>query len=373
MPPFASPPRYALIDALRALACLAVVLFHTEEGGHIPLFLAAMPAWIQAIFTHGHAGVSVFFVISGFVIAHSMAADEVDGRYVGRFMLRRSLRLDPPYWAAIALALGSAWLAARMVPGKSFEWPSAENLLLHVMYLMDFFGAPKINTAFWTLCLEIQFYLSFVLLMWLATAWGRRIGRGDLREWLLYGAALVAALWASPWAPFNVPGLFLAHWDLFMAGVLVRRALTMTSRRGVICCAAYLALLTALHGAWRPDVSVFVGLAAALAMLIGGLQGWLQTFSGGRLLRWLGLISYSLYLTHSPLTGAGFRLGYLITGRSAATEALWLALVVAGCCVFAWGFFLVFERLGLHWSKQIALHRPQAPLAERPALARAEA
>lgn len=353
--------RYAFIDALRAIACLMVVFFHAREGGHIDALVAAAPAWVDSLLHHGDAGVAIFFVISGFVIANAMFRDDVDGNYVGRFLVRRSLRLDPPYWAAIALALAGAWVSARVVPGKVFEMPSVTDLLLHATYLVDLAQRPLINPVYWTLCLEIQFYLSFALLMWLASRLGRRLGRTRARDLVLAGCALVAALWTTPLAPFHVHGLFLDHWHLFIAGVLIRRALDgAPNQQASLLCYGNLVLLAVLQALFGTESGVWIGLGAGVLVLVGGQQGWLRTLTGGALLQWLGLISYSLYLTHNTVTGAMFRIGYKITGRSVATEALWLALVVVGCCVFAWIFFLVFERAGLRWSKMVAAHKPSA-------------
>lgn len=363
-----SLPRYAAIDALRALACLAVVLYHAKEGGHISALYDVMPAVFLGVFDYGYSGVSVFFVISGFVIAHSMYADRVGGGYAARFMLRRSLRLDPPYWASIALAVGSAYVAAKVVPGKIFEAPTFESLLLHVTYLIDLAGQPPINSVYWTLCLEMQFYLSFVLLMWVATMWGRRIGVDNARKWILLFAALVAALWTTPWKPFNFPGLFLEHWHLFMMGVLVRYALDAArSRQQRAWCVACIAVLVAAGTIWQASVSEFLGIAIGLLLLAGGRYSALLSWSGGRLLQWLGLISYSLYLTHNNITGMVFRFGYKITGRTVATEFVWLVVATIACCLFAWVFFLIFERTGLRLSKMIALRPPRkqpAPVNE---------
>src|SRR5687767_8776 len=104
--------RFTFVDALRGVAALAVVLFHAVEGGHIPDLMAVMPAWLTAMISHGHLGVAVFFVLSGFVIAHATYGQTITLSYLGRFMLRRSIRLDPPYWFAIAVAVGFAVLSA---------------------------------------------------------------------------------------------------------------------------------------------------------------------------------------------------------------------------------------------------------------------
>jgi peptidoglycan/LPS O-acetylase OafA/YrhL len=98
MPTATSPigGRFKFVDALRGIAAVSVVLFHLKEGKHIPNLYALMPKWLQTLFDHGVLGVSIFFVLSGFVIAHSLYKQHVTLRLAGRFMLRRSIRLDPP-------------------------------------------------------------------------------------------------------------------------------------------------------------------------------------------------------------------------------------------------------------------------------------
>lgn len=103
---------------MRGLAALAVVLFHAVEGKHIPLLQAAMPSWCESLIRHGHLGVAVFFVLSGFVISHSLNDIRVTFPVAGRFMVRRSIRLDPPYWAAIVVALAFALISSKVLPGK---------------------------------------------------------------------------------------------------------------------------------------------------------------------------------------------------------------------------------------------------------------
>src|SRR5689334_15625966 len=94
----AASGRFLFVDALRGFAALGVVIFHFTEADHIPLLASALPAWVVLILNHGNLGVPVFFVLSGFVIAHSVHSERVTMPFAAKFMLRRSLRLDPPYW-----------------------------------------------------------------------------------------------------------------------------------------------------------------------------------------------------------------------------------------------------------------------------------
>src|SRR5471030_2381991 len=94
--------RMPALDAIRGVACLAVVWYHVYCFSALPQLLK-LPSWIDRIIRHGFLGVEVFFVLSGVVIALSILGDRITWAYLGRFALRRSLRLDPPYWAALVL------------------------------------------------------------------------------------------------------------------------------------------------------------------------------------------------------------------------------------------------------------------------------
>ena len=115
---------YAFVQALRGIAALWVVLFHAYAGGHIPALHAALPAALSwLIFETGHLGVAVFFTLSGFVIAHSLAGATMDPRNWGRFMLRRSIRLDPAYWASMGIVIAVAAVSASVKGEAAWTGP----------------------------------------------------------------------------------------------------------------------------------------------------------------------------------------------------------------------------------------------------------
>src|SRR5271163_824876 len=107
--------RLSFVDALRGVAATGVLLFHALEGHHVTAFFASLPAWLQFPVEHGSLGVAIFFVLSGFVISHSLYRQRMTLNLLGRFCLRRSLRLDPPYWFAIALSLAFGVLSTAVV------------------------------------------------------------------------------------------------------------------------------------------------------------------------------------------------------------------------------------------------------------------
>ena len=187
--------RFLFIDAMRGIAAMLVVLFHANEGKHIPTLFQNLPRWFQLIIENGNHGVAIFFVLSGFVISHSVYSHRVTGTFISRFVVRRSLRLDPPYWVAIAVTLGFAYLSAAFIPDKATpEW-SLNQIIAHFFYLQAILGFPHVNDVFWTLCLEVQFYLVYIGLLLIARNDPQQRLHGRYTVWVLGAAAAISTLW----------------------------------------------------------------------------------------------------------------------------------------------------------------------------------
>jgi peptidoglycan/LPS O-acetylase OafA/YrhL len=184
-----------------------VVLFHANAGNHIETVRANTPAWLYGlVFEAGHYGVAIFFALSGFVIAHSIRDADLTGSFLARFALRRSLRLDPPYWLSIAFALLLSPLSLK-VTGKLHNLPSSPQVLAHLVYVQEIARVPEIVPAYWTLTYEVQFYIVLV-----ASLVASRLG-GPV---ILSGLAVLSALGLYP----DIPGLFVKLWCAFYVGTL---------------------------------------------------------------------------------------------------------------------------------------------------------
>lgn len=212
------PERFTVVHALRGLAALWVVLFHVSEAGHIAGLRSQLPSWADIIFTAGHLGVAIFFALSGFVITHSVAGASITAGYLGRFALRRSIRLDPPYWASILFVVGFGYISAQ-VKGEAFAPPSFPQVLAHLFYLQTLLGYQQINWVYWTLTYEIQFYLVLVLLI--IAAQRLRIPAPLI---VLLPFAATVGFWLGVVTPPT--GLFVDLWHAFLAGVLAYWAKT---------------------------------------------------------------------------------------------------------------------------------------------------
>lgn len=350
--------RFTFVDALRGVASLSVVLYHASEGGHITGLLALLPTWVAQLMKQGGLGVAVFFVLSGFVIAHSVAASRVTLSFVARFMLRRSIRLDPPYWVAIALAITAAYLSAHFVIGKAQPEFSIAQTAAHIFYLQGILGYPGINTVFWTLCQEVQFYFVYVLLLALSQNDPAKLMQGRATAFAFVVAALISLLWPLGLLtdePYR--GSFLPLWHGFLVGAGAYWA--WRSPSVALYCLAYTVVLL-VAGTVRGDSFTIACSLTAIVLWVVAARGRLYSALDWRWLQGLGAISYSLYLTHNPITAATFWLGYTLTGRSPALEALWWTITLASCIAFASAMWWLVERPSINLARRIRLEKARS-------------
>lgn len=288
--------RFRFVDDLRGVAATGVALSH---------LVWLLPSWLH-VFELGRLGVEVFFVISGFVMAYSLRDADISGSFIGRFALRRSIRLDPPYWAVIVLELVVLMLWIEPLP-------PLRDILLNAVYLHEITSSYPIVIVAWTLCLELQFYLVLVLLLGLRQALRRRLGVDRVATDLLaFGPLAVASLLVGlsplfevyvdvtigpPWA------LFLPYWYLFFSGVLL--AWVLIDGRPTWWVLGYQGIVVAAMVSYpergllpEEDLSALAGVVVVTLFLAVGRTEVLQRGFGVPLISYLGRISYSLYLVH---------------------------------------------------------------------------
>jgi len=326
--------RLVFIDALRGIAALAVAAYHIERYG--PLARPAsriIEGPLENVIRHGWMGVQVFFVISGFVIAYSLRKAWMTPGYLGNYALRRSIRLDPPYWATIAVALALHFLAPRLlnIPSPMDASPTGRQIAWHALYLQNVMGYDNLSVGLWTLCIEVQFYLLYAIMLAVAqrfcgaARWQRGGGGAALIACFTPLAIISLAVYrheeaftapALAWlAPFRSDVCVLRYFWMFFLGMLVHWTLEGRTPKWLVwtylaCMAARYAwyetdeiqtgLTAAIRKRWTIEV-VVAGAAGATIFVVGSL-GRLATFGAQRWLQFLGKTSYSLYLIHYPVS-----------------------------------------------------------------------
>lgn len=368
LPPSGGKGEIPALDGIRAIAALSIVVFHTLLYLHVeylPISRATGNSWYYL-----SMGVQLFFILSGFLLFRPYARAILTGVELpswARFYQRRALRILPVYWVILAVMLASQW----QVAGK----PLWANALTHFALIHDSFPRfnRDLNGPFWTLAVEVQFYL---LLPLIAAGVARVVGRTRSAARLIGALLGVIALaevvrWADTLLMAALPSDALARGG----GSAARYILTLATMGmqgknlevffvGAICATLYvlgsehrrlshalrrriawtllsvgLAISAFAAPAWELGAVVFtpgarwgwdiisyplvVGLSFG-ALMLGIVWGgpWLRGVFESAPLRFIGHISYSVYLWHLPiLQGTLAPFGIM---------PLWLRLV----CVF---------------------------------------
>jgi len=293
---------------------------------------------VFSLSTFGRAGVQVFFVISGFVIPLALQASRYKVRDFGRFLLKRLVRLEPPYIAAICISLAIAAYHT-WVDGDRFPY-SLPQLLVHLGYLNVFFRYQWVNPIFWTLGVELQYYLAVGL------AFPILLGRNVF--WLAVAPmCLVLALRSTQQL------YIFQHLPLFLLGIAA-----FHYRQGIVDRQFFAVAMVA------PAfyALVFTGWFAALASVATAIT--IATVSVSKApLAGLGAISYSLYLIHGPV---GATVGNFVRGRVPGTSPIVVVLVsLAGCLIGAWGLYRLVELPSRRLSKRLR-YRATSGVVEAP-------
>jgi peptidoglycan/LPS O-acetylase OafA/YrhL len=348
--------RYVFVDALRGVAAVAVVICHLFY--HRWLFKSIEAGLFKTIadaMHYGARGVQIFFVISGFVIAHSLRRTTPNGSGLGNFILRRQLRLDLPYWGVIALILLQATIERQFHfirhPGAI---PSPGDLLLNMTYLHLIFRRVPVLDVGWTLCIEIQFYLFFIFALAVTTrrAMATGISKATLGAIFVTGVVCLAF---NP-APGMVQPWMIHYWPYFCAGILAYWSVQRWISLWVLpafCVPFAIALL------WSDLPSCTVtGIITAGALYILGLRGKLTTLWNGRVVQYLGRISYSLYLVHVPVIFLICRIGYQKLADNQRSAALCFTVAGLACLPAAHLFHRWIEEPSVRLAARLKRKRP---------------
>ncbi|KAB8289151.1 acyltransferase 3 [Bifidobacterium ramosum] len=360
--------RVPALDGLRGIACLVVLCYHlammfTLWGADAPYGLIPGPA-----------SVMVFFALSGVVLSLAPFAKLRAGQAYDwlRYYPRRVVRLAVPTFVAIAMGIGSGFVAWRLGSqsrsAQSVDFSGGPARILHdVLMQFDLIfnisdgvstlsGGPllRADSPVWSMTWEMFFSLTLPLAVYCVARTRRDLG---------LAVALVAAIWCS-----HVSGYFpLRLCLMFWLGVLLAKradriaAVRVSTPVEVVAFVAAVGCIE-LPEFWRTFVdsqapvlltatwSTLMNVACAALVALTMADGLLRRLLSTRPMRFLGRISFSLYLTHAILFG-GFAVVLPRIGLGNVWAQSLIALVVA--FAFAWLFYVAVERPSMRWSHDI--------------------
>lgn len=310
--PIVSNPRFGRLDGVRAVAALLVLLTHVSFVTRANIEHPLGPELARL-----NTGVSVFFVLSGFLLYRPFVAARLQGEEqpdAVPYLWRRLLRIYPAYWLALAavVALGPATIP----DAQSFLlWTSLANA-----FSPEHFLGPLLQS--YTLGVEVCFYLLVPVWAWFVRRLPGPVVRTELRALAVLGAAgvvwqLVCLALDGDWELVyrsNLPG-WLDHFAIGMALAVVHAAgHRVVGRLAALpawawWAAAALAVIAAGRGLgiersafyleWWQELGVHVaGIVLAVGLVVPAVA---RDGRPNRLLAWIGVVSYGVYLWHEFL------------------------------------------------------------------------
>jgi peptidoglycan/LPS O-acetylase OafA/YrhL len=294
-PEISAKQRIPTLDGWRGIAILLVLFDHVQRA------LLGRPAWQWA--QTGQHGVTIFFVISGFLITSKLIEGPIN---LKRFYIRRFFRLIPAAWTYLGVLL----LLERLMNVRITPLTDVWTCLLFVRNL--FVGSSFLTGHFWSLSLEEQFYATWpCVLLIIGTRWS---------SWIAVAGAIACASYRwFFWAHYNNSTLFVrsqVRADALLVGCLLAilllespvrnfliewsKVLALPAFAVVLFCIARFHYLPPLYE------SICIALLIAATTLNPGAA--LSRLLDFRPLAWLGTISYSTYLWQQlfmPFWGSG--------------------------------------------------------------------
>lgn len=331
------------MDGLRGIAALVVVVGHFTAT-----FSTYYPAAPTSSFQlqYGQFGVQLFFLISGFVIL--MTAERA--KRASDFAISRLTRLYPAYWIAVVISI----LVGSLVNVPGTQLTPLETLLNFTM-IQRLLLVPDVNGAFWTLAVEMQFYVIVFLVLAITKC---RLSDALVR-WLVAGWLGIAVISASA-AEIMAPGV-----DIAAAPVLVRAMVNVTlAEYGPLFCLGMLLYMARRNGRFEwltipalvsATLCAYLLHAPTYALIVASIGLFFAVVAlrpSTRLLRfppllWLGKISYSLYIVHVVVGYATIELVWPYVGRDVAN-----LVALAVVTLLAWGLHALAEaRLSPSWRR----------------------
>lgn len=314
------------VTLLRGVAILMVFAYHIINQQ----WVAGVPVVLQLV-KYGFSGVDVFFIISGFIIPYTMWRSKYTWRRFPRFIARRLARLHPPYLLSIALAILMEVIFFHINRWEyHVDWT---RVWVHSLYLIEYTHYVSYNSVYWTLAVELQFYLLLAFIFPFIVSPKKWV------RWLTL-AALACLTFCIHY--YDKEHLF-RHTFMFINGILLFQfvAGVIEKRELLILILINWVLMYFSMAPYGIMVAVFTTF-----VLLFYRKKFVIT-------EYLGKISYSFYLTHMIVSGwmMVFLKDRLEDGWLATGVRLVLSLVVASV------FYYIIERPSVKLAGKIRMHR----------------
>lgn len=328
--------RDSCLDVLRFIAAYAVVLYHFGFRGYAADGLQHIEyRELAPLLQYGYLGVQLFFIISGYVIFLSL-----ENRSARDFAVSRAIRIYPTFW--VCLALSTTVILSAQDP--KFQITIAQ-ALINITLIPETFGGHYVDSAYWSLAVELQFYLGALLL---TKGVPERILPFAIIAWVIAGALASAS---TRLLGFPVPMLGGNYVPFFGIGIAIyqlhrghstRPALLLLGVSLLLALISSVFQMQKLNAYYSASMKAYITIPMIMLMVFMVYVSPRIKIASTRLRRVavaLGGVTYPLYLAHQNI-------GYITLNRFFDQTTRWtgLAVTLFGVTMLAIAVYYLFDR-----------------------------
>jgi peptidoglycan/LPS O-acetylase OafA/YrhL/peroxiredoxin len=393
------PPRkaghYIELEALRGASAISILILHAYQNTRIPPagYAYGSNPLVRHLLINLDFGLGVFFALSGFVIFLPFAKAIIEGRPhmgVREFAVRRFFRIVPLYYVAIFVVWNSRYYGGH---------GQIADLLRHLTFTQIYDNKKLFYTIgpSWSLAVEMHYYVLTGVLIYVLTKVCRRVKSRRTRIALVCAPAVLLALasiWLKAWA-YYIQGYHLdnqlgvKHYTIYYSAL---------ARADAFAFGMLLAVVVVVLGEWRPRRATLPAILAVAALVPMVVMGWYRAdgpndnpfvalfyycgvglcsvlmmgaivlskpewrgmrFLRNRILQFLGVVSFSLYLWHEPMMLMLEKHHILIYKGMPAAWPLTVLAEIAIVAPLSYLSYRLIEVPGQHLRKLLRVRQPQ--------------
>lgn len=341
--PTAAHKRYEFLDLCRALAAIFVLLQHAGEAAG--WFSAhGQGGFTTSVLSLGQLGVVLFFMVSGYIIPKSL--ESVKDLKV--FWIRRAFRIYPLYFLIMIVTVALSIFVLEQAA------PNPVKLLPHLAFAQSWIGFPNYVGGSWTLFIELIWYVIFAGLFF--------VGLNKKHAWVFFppviglGVLVLASVLTGIRLPFGrICMLVVCYlgllWLRYNDGAVSKRFFYGALAAYIAAIASALVVGFGFFPSEGPEAMTVGCVLLTWGLSFSIFAALYYTRPSLKLLQYLGVISYSVYLVHSPMITVVTALG--------VTGSLIVPLVLVATVLVSWATYKYVEEPFIEYSKRFRAPKPK--------------